>query len=193
MRRNKLEFKKICRDKFSFLYSQYNFRQESIVTSKDDITYSIKNNTTGIIIVEETVDLYPTLFLCRLKNGELANNPSHVLDDSIIHNFELNELLLLRAPAKIFPSKKTKEFTDNIISNILIHGKTPKKKQYPENLSINDILEKYALNVKNFSQDILQGDFTIFFQLEMLVKKRAKEFAIKSWGKAGARKLGWII
>lgn len=165
-------FFKLCEKEFSFLKEEYNF----LIVDKREFDWGyrffLKNNSTGIIITFEHRDFYVFLKICKLENGSFLKDIGEIRPDSKLNNFDYENLLLIRSPESIYP-----EYTDDTIFN--------------DNL-IKKVIKHHANNLKKFAHDILQGDFTIFSELEKIVKERARKFALKKWGK-NARKYGWEV
>jgi len=155
----KNSFFKICEKEFSFLRDEYNFE---IVDKKElDWCYQIflKNKLTGIIINFEFRDFYVYLKLCKLRNGKFVKDVGEIKPDSKLYNFDYENLLLIRSPESIFP-----EYKDETILN--------------EEL-IKKVIKHHSQNLKKYASDVLKGDFTIFSELEQIVKERAKNFACR--------------
>ncbi len=63
-------------------------------------------------------------------------------------------------------------------------------KPFPEE-GIEGIVVRHAQNLRNHATDVLRGDFSVFEDLDRIVKGRARDFAIEEWGEQKARELGW--
>lgn len=144
----------LCDSKFRFLVEEYRFTKTGEEESAllDKVTY--KNQTTGVVIGFERGDGYIYVELHRLVDGEINRNPIIIRHDSKLNHFGLHNLISLRMPDLKFPSD--------------IRGKG-KKDQLME-----EIITKYAYALRECATDILRGDFSVFRELDKVVKSRIR-------------------
>ncbi len=153
------DFIKRCESKFSFLSDKYGFEVEKNQQDRWERKwvqeFRLKNNTTGVRVIFERRDFRFFIFLCRLIEGDFAKDSSKITMDAILNEYDLDDLLSIRAPDLIWPPHPSNLIgSAELIDKMLSHEA--------------DCLNKYA-------QDILQGDFSIFSKLEKIVKQRARE------------------
>lgn len=109
-----------------------------------EITY--KNQTTGIKVSFEFRENQIFVYLIRLINEEI---PAYL--DAPSRWFYLDNLVELRSPSTTLPRK---EFGDWL---------TPD--------DINDILTAYASALKEYGEDVLRGDFSVFAELAQQIDR----------------------
>lgn len=150
---DKEEFVKETTAVFEFLIKKYGFRIKS--TQSDNQTYRVvyQNKTTAVKIFFEVRDQWIILSLFRLIDGKIKEAPIIICRDSELNEFYLENLLILRDPE-----------TDDALEK-LYSGKVRNFKK---------VLQLLASGLKKNAEDILKGDFTIFPELEKIVKSRIK-------------------
>lgn len=142
-------FTKTVKEIFSFLQSDF----ECSVSTIEDV-YQTKvvyqNETTATIISFEPRESHVFVLLSRLIDGNIPPYPIFIKAETALNMFYLDDLINLRSPSwKIQQS-------DNITEQ-----------------NLERILTEYAKALKTYGQDVLNGDFTVFSDLEEIVKKRA--------------------
>jgi hypothetical protein len=144
-------FSKRCRELFIFLENEYQCTvSEEQTPFRSAVTYI--NETTSVRISFEPREGGLFVLLSRLRNGEIPPYPIFIKPQTQINSFYLDDILSLRAPEKIGEYKKQLE-----------EGKTAMAEQ----------LHFYASMLRRYTKDILQGDFSIYADMEQIVKKRA--------------------
>ncbi len=139
-------------EKFRFLIDEFRFKKGARKKEAGVYQIAYQNETTAVEISFEWRDQYIYVRLYRLINGTKQEDPIVIQHYSELNNFDLEDLLSLRKPSlKISPS---------------IFGRALSKQD------IETILEKYAIAIHKHAIDILQGDFSIFAELEKIVKSR---------------------
>lgn len=153
--------KLIMTDAFRFLETEYGFKL--IKSKKESLFQSIlyMNTATAVELVFEYRESYLFVKLYQLVNGVFIDDPVIIREDTVLHGYGLDDVILLRNPSALIGS--TYQF--------------PKESNYHDPLNgwsyyIND----YAVNLNKYAFDILRGDFTIFPELEKVVKKRLAEY-----------------
>lgn len=151
-------FFELCLKNFIFLIDDYDFKikQKKSDGGIDKIIY--QNITTAIEIRFEWKEWDIFVELYRLTNGKITEDPIVIEQNSKLNSFYLDTLLEIRAP-------KLK----------IIEYYNYKKKTSLDDSDVKDLIKKYASALSKYGKDILQGDFSIFKQLEKIVKKRAQE------------------
>ena len=92
--------------------------------------------------------------LFRLVNGEIQDNPLEINDDSVLNKYDLSMLLSIRDP----------DFTKKAIQ------------KHSEKLEDVDAIIEVATDLRNKAHDILSGDFTIFTEMEEMVKDNVRAY-----------------
>ena len=88
----------------------------------------------------------------------------------LLHGFDLDDVVTYRAKESLIPQYKLETKFDTDL--------------------LEDIVLKQSENLKNYASDILNGDMSIFPELDKLVKERAKHAAFQKWGDK-AEEFGW--
>ena len=153
-------FFRAAKKSFRFLVDEFQCRVTSEASDAwgDELTY--QNSTTAVNIRYEPREKYVFILLCRLVGGKVPEHPGVVHPDTDLNRYGLDDLLKLRAPAlKILKKEFGVPFTER---------------------NLRTMVETYARGVRNYAADILHGDFSIFPELEKIVKRRAEEYRKKS-------------
>ncbi|HQV66507.1 MAG: hypothetical protein WAT26_16300 [Saprospiraceae bacterium] len=154
-------FLQILKDEFAFLESDFCFILSKEKIEKWGFELLYKNPSTGVKIIYETHHAYITIFLYRLINDEIIENP-RIIDKNVELNcFALDDVLLLRNKASIL--KPAYEYGEN-------------SKYYDKENGFKTYVSEFAKNLASFSGDILDGDFFIFQELEKIVRKRYRKY-----------------
>lgn len=146
-------FNKECRKIFRFLEDM-----DMCVVSEEENAYGVfityLNKTTFVRISYEPREDGLFIFLSKLINGDVPEYPIFIDQDTEINGFYLDDLLSVRAPEEI------KNFKERL----------SKEQRY----EISEMLVFYASMLEKHAVDILQGDFYIFPELELIVKQRMR-------------------
>lgn len=132
-------FTQKCLDKFGYL-ADYGCKLASIEEDRYGVEITYKNQTTGIKVSFEVRENAIFVYLIRLVNSEV---PAYL--DAPSRWFYLDNVVKLRSPSTTLPRKKPGGW-----------------------LSLSDIdhiLAVYANALKEFGQDVLCGDFSVFAEL----------------------------
>lgn len=159
-----------CDRHFSFLGDEY--RMERVSMSSADWGYEAcyKNETVGVILSFELRDFYLFAKLVKLQDGEIPKHPGEITAETVLHSFDLDDLVTLRSKDDLIPQYDLKATFD---------------------LSLfNQVAAKQAENMKCHASDVLAGDFSVFSELDTIVKSRARDAAFQKWGKR-AVEFGW--
>jgi hypothetical protein len=142
------------RNAFSFLIDDFNFREETLEIDNWGLRLVFCNSTTGVRISYEPSEDSIFVVLIRLVDGKLPDYPVFIDEDTVLNYFDLQDLLSVRIPC----------FKEN---NFELGEKT--------NSEIENSIKQIAKNLRTKAEDILKGDFSIFSELERIVKKRARQ------------------
>ncbi|AJR14779.1 hypothetical protein LEP1GSC020_3815 [Leptospira interrogans serovar Grippotyphosa str. 2006006986] len=155
----KPSFDVLAKKYFKFLELDYNFR--FIKSLKESWGYEILylNQTTGVKIVYEYREAYIFIFLYRLIDGKLVEDPGEIVQNTLLNSFGLDDIINIRNPLALL--KATYEYPENSH----YHDKTNGWNQY---------ISDFANNLKQYANDVLAGNFEIFEKVDPIVKERAK-------------------
>jgi len=154
--------KTIFEEVFQFLKDDFNIIP--IISRKErwGYYYSGKNYATGIEIIYESPEGYVNIMLYKLINGNIEKNTvSAIRDNKTINGSSLDYIVQLKDEgASILPAYK--------YSNELGIS------QGTEGIKI--FFSKFASNLKQYADDVLNGDFSIFIQLEKTLKNKYTDY-----------------
>jgi hypothetical protein len=153
-------FFETCFDAFSFLVEEFGFQRGFKKTDSRAGIYRVwyKSNTTGVEVWLEWREQRIYVELFRLVDGRIKQNPIVIGPKSDLNQFNLEDLLAIREP-----------------------GLTLRSRAPGEPLTVRSVqlfLTQYAAALRQRGSDILRGDFTIFRQLETIVKGRVRTAGI---------------
>lgn len=156
------DFDIIAQEQFKFLVSEYDFRLSKC--EKEDWGYELiyLNDTTGVKITYEYREAYVFIMLYQLLDGEFQENPRNIEGNTILHGYGLDDLISLRNP-------------QTLIKPAYDYGE--QSKYYDEKNGLLLYVSEFAENLKKYAKDILKGDFTIFPELDKIVKERVKKYS----------------
>ena len=150
-------FFSLCLQKLQFLFDEYGFKKKRKETAGGDYTILFQNKTTAIIVGFEWRDQYIYVRLCRLSDGEFRKNPIFITEDSEISCFDIEDLITIRAPEMgIDPAVFGKALSDD---------------------EVESVLAIYADAVHTQASDILKGDFSVWPELDAIVKSRIRKLS----------------
>jgi hypothetical protein len=139
---------------FRYLQTKYHFRVVQVDDSHWWHTRLVYQNETTAIYVDRSVEFDRVeLSLLRLINGKIPDLTVFVTPDVTLSEFLFDNLLQVRAPLLLPDLRTLKGLQEEQIEASLAF--------------LANALEQYAA-------DVLRGDFTIFAELEELVKQRAR-------------------
>jgi hypothetical protein len=154
--KNKTEFPNICQKHFRFLEEEFNclffFKQDSYGEYIDYL-----NSTTGISINFVPMDAGMVyVLISRLVGNKIPEYPIFVQKSQMeLNTFDLEDLLAIRAP--------------------LFKIERPSFEQLEKPFKPR-VFEKTIVQLSNalriYAQDVLKGDFSIFSELDKIVKNR---------------------
>ena len=141
------------REAFNYLFTDYDF--SVISNANENWGYSLvaANLTTGIEIICEYREAFIQVILFRLVDGEIVNNiNSAIKNNDPILGHGLGWIIKLRNPeAQI-------------------------KSAYEYETNISNYTTMVAEKLKAYASDVLSGDFSIFSDLDTIVKENYKKY-----------------
>lgn len=145
-------FFRISAEKFQFLVDESGLRRGAKKSENGLHCVRYESEKTAVEIGLEWQEQYVYVELFRLINGKIKENPIVIRPDSELTVHNLEDLIAIRAPKMTLGSE--------------YFGKPITVK------SLEHILSHYARALKELGRDVLQGDFTVFRELESIVKER---------------------
>ena len=146
----KESFFSICLERFQFLIERFDCRRGAKSASAGVYRITYQNSTTAVEIGLEWQEQYVYVELCGLVDGRIKDNPIVIGPESQLTVFNLEDVLEIRNPSlKLSPSNFARPLTVDALDKILSH---------------------YARALEKCASDILRGDFSLFDELERIVK-----------------------
>ncbi len=134
-----------CLSKFRYL-AAYGCELTSIEEDRYLVEITYKNQTTGIKVSFEIRENDIFIYLIQLINGEI---PAYL--DAPSRWFYLDNVVKLKSPSTTLPRK---EFGDWLTPDDIDH-----------------ILTVYAVTLKEYAEDVLRGDFSVFAELAKQINR----------------------
>ena len=156
-------FFRICEDELRSLLDEYGLARARVDDPGGYMYYTIifQNETTALRVYFEWRDIYLSVQICRLVNGQLQEGTEPF--NRAWTSFAVEDLLTVRAPdydqEPLLVSRGWEDFTG-------------------EDAIMDDVRQKlgiYAAALGAYGGDILGGDFSIFPRLDKLAKQRFKK------------------
>src|SRR2546426_4046914 len=155
--KNKSPFLELCREHLSPLTGKFALGDEKAQQYSWGKKFSTKNKTSGVIFTLEFQEYNVLARVCKLVRGAFVEPHGEITPDTQLFSFDLEDIVMLRAPEKVAPA---------IISE---------DKTYP----LDVLVARHVDNLQNYATDILLGDFSLFGELDKVVKERAREAAFQ--------------
>ncbi|HEX3047917.1 MAG TPA: hypothetical protein VHY08_24410 [Bacillota bacterium] len=140
--------------KFDFLAKEHNLTL--VFDQINDWGYRLiyKGSNVAVSIVYEYREAYIHILLHRLVNGEIENDPNPYQEDLPLLNIGLDWIVKVLDPSKLV--KLTYDGTADF---------------YCKDGAFETMAGNQAANLKNFAGSVLEGDFTVFQEVDALVKE----------------------
>lgn len=147
------------KNKLYFLVDEFKFDFDKEENTEWGCRLVGKNKTTGIHIVYEYKEAYVKVLFFQLENNQIIDNINKAIrSNEKILGFSLEHIISFKNPSEsiniMYPSKY-----DTSINNDL-------------DIFLNDLEHK----IINYSSEILLGDFSLFDQLEIEIRKKYKDY-----------------
>jgi len=158
------DLKNTIETEFAFLTKNFGFGEYEIShQDEDEITILVRGDATGVRIVLDLREQYPFVFISKLSTDKkVPKRLGEITPDTEINEFDLDDLVWYCSREEPASNKQ------NLLKGIKVQAK----------------------NLKEYGTEVLSGDFSIFKELNKIVKKRACQAAYEKWGN-NAEKLGW--
>lgn len=138
-------------DTFSFLINEFEFRLLQSISNNYGIRIYYKNTTTGVEVNWEVREQRIFIMIIRLIDGEIPEYPIFFTSDSESYYYDLGDVMKV----------KNGSFFD--------YGNL-------NNNDIESVLVNSAEYLKQYSQDLLNGNFDIVPHIETIINGRAERF-----------------
>lgn len=160
----------ICGKRFAFLTNERGL--QCIEDRIEDWGFEkcYKGDQVGVILCFEMREFYLFVKVCRLIEGEFPKSVGEIRPDSDLNSFDLDDVVTLRAREALILRYDRETRLDSEL--------------------FKRVIGKQAENLGLYADDILNGDFSLFVELEGVVKSRARDAAIQKWG-TRAIEFGW--
>jgi hypothetical protein len=152
------EFFKIGEKEFQFLVDEFGFKKRANKTDAGVYRLAYENETTKVETGLEWRDQYVYVLLGRRVRKKAPGKARMPRPEDELVAFNLEDLLKLR-------TRKYAVDEDRF-------GKALTRKD------IKEILSTYARGMRDHATDVLQGDFSIFPELEKIVRQRMKDHSL---------------
>ena len=155
------DFDIIAQEQFKFLESKYCFSLYKCEKKNFGYELLYLNASTGVRITYEYREAYIFIMLYQLIKGKLRENPKNIENDTVLYSYGLDDLINLRNhQALIRPAYDYGEQSE----------------YYDGENGLLLCVSQFASNLKTYAADVLRGDFTIFSELDKIVKERVKNY-----------------
>ena len=145
-------FLQLSSEQFQYLVDEFGFRRGPKRSEGGLYRVLYESAKTAVEIGFEWNEQYVYVELFRLINGKIQENPIVIQANSELTVHNLEDLIGIRAPKMMLgPDYFGKPITVASLDHVLSH---------------------YARALKELGGDLLQGDFTVFRELEAIVKGR---------------------
>ena len=161
---------KVSKSHFSFLSADHDLDQVYEKSKKSGFRVLYKNQVVGVELTFELREFYLFVRVVRLRGGEFPSSPGEIQPDTNLDIFDLDDIVNLRSPKSLVTPYSGSAALDFAF--------------------FDQIVAAQAENLRVFASDILDGDFSIFTELDRIVKERAREAAFQKWGRR-AVEFGW--
>ena len=146
-------FVRLCRKAFQFLEKEYGCAMVSVEDNVYRTCLTYQNQTTAVIISFEPREGGIFVRLVRLVNGKILPYPITIKDDTPLHGYYLDDLVMLRNPL----SRIDRPPIDDLQKANVLSG----------------VFTQHAKALRAYGGEILNGNFSVFSELEKIVKTRA--------------------
>lgn len=140
MTEKKNPFFDICRRELNFLREEFDFKVLDKPSDKNGMFFRMENVSLGVVVEFEPQFVYPRLYLYLLSSPK--------------ERLELNTLLKQKAPDMIFPTSQTERFLSDMVQAV-VAGKKMNVTEYPEDISFDNVISKYALALRKVLPEML--------------------------------------
>lgn len=148
------DFERVCMKRLRFLKEDFQFQLEKVERKPFGIFITYLNSSTGVRVSLEPREGRIFVLVCRLIDGKIPEYPIFVKPDTPLNCYYLDDIVRLKLDK--LPSR-------------------PVVKQLLSPTGAETALTEISSLLREFAADILTGNFTMFADLDRVVKTRAKE------------------
>lgn len=153
-------FCEIAREEFNFLQNECGYEIIEVTDRRDGGVVKYKNVEAGIgvDISYESRCAFVFVFICRLVNGNLLDNPRQIENDTDINCFDFNDYL--QPDMKMRPAYEYGEDS----------------KYYDPQDGLRYFIREFAHRLRTNGLHILKGDLAMLPEMASIIKRRAESF-----------------
>lgn len=155
------KFDQIVQEKFNFLITDFGFKLADSREEKWGYNLIYLNSTTGVKINYEFREAYIFIMLCKLVDGNLIENPRNINEDTTLYCYGLDDIVDIINPKDSM--KPVYQYSDGF-------------EYYNKENGMSLYISKFADNLKKHAEDVLNGNFDIFWKADGIVKERARQY-----------------
>jgi hypothetical protein len=151
-------FTEIAQKEFEFLEQEFNYEVVEVREKSDGgfVTYVNREAGVGVKLLYEFSSAFVFVFICRLVDGELCENPLPIGDDTEIICFDFNDYL--EAESKMRPAYDYGEDSE----------------YYDPQNGLRNFTREFAKRLQANGQQILKGDLSALPAMASIIKRRAE-------------------
>lgn len=150
----------VIKTQFEFLKADFGFELSKSRKESWGYEFIYLNETTGVQLIHELREAYLYISLYKLDNGAFQENPKNITVDSTLFGYTFDDLVLLRNPKALI--KPAYEYGVG-------------SKYYDPESGLTLYISEFSSNMKEYASDLLQGNFDVFDQLDLIVKERVSK------------------
>lgn len=155
MKIDRKRFKQLSSKAFASACEDYNLKEFKFECDGDGCYITFKNAQAAVRVSYEVREGEVFVLLYRLLNGELPPYEIFIRPETVINSFYLDDVVTLKSPSAVLDLMlPVNEFTYDKLELKLCHA---------------------AKALKEYADDVMQGNFSCFADLEVIVKRRAEE------------------
>jgi hypothetical protein len=148
------DFERLCRKRLNVLGPDYGFTIAKVEKDCYGVFITYQNSTSFVRISYQPRETGVSVFIGRTVGGIVPPYPTNVEPDTVLHWFDFEDLLALKAPSATILSTTAREQLSCA--------------------QLDQALKRIAIALDTYARDIFRGDFSIFEELDRVVKARAK-------------------
>lgn len=150
-------FSEIAQKEFDFLEREFGYEAVKAKENRDGslVKYINRDVGVGVKLLYEFASAFVFVFIYRLVDGEIRDNPIPIRKDSDINCFDFNDYL--DSEKKMKPAYEYGEDSD----------------YYDPKDGLRNFTKEFAERLRTEGQSILKGDLAILPEMASIIKRRA--------------------
>ncbi len=149
-------FCQVAKKSFSFLESEFGYRIASETREPWGSEIVYLGAKTGIRLLYEDMVPFVFVFVCKLVDGRIVDNPQLITPESEPLCFDLNDFLDEKTKMKL----ATDYGPDSIYMD--------------ESDGMSNYVDAFSTRLRNYGQSFLNGDFSRLPEMQKLIRARAE-------------------